>query len=79
MLNCYQSDNVCYLPVITGYQFKSPLPDGPKHEDDGGNEGKSKGVGEVCVEGELDQVVAQTKGSCCLHHGCEDPEADGRL
>lgn len=66
-------------PVTTFATSSNLLPDGPEHEDDGGDEGKGKGVCEVCVEGQLDQVVSQTKGSRCLHHGCEDPEADGRL
>lgn len=54
----------------------SYAPDGPNHENDRGNNSEGQGVGEVGVEGELNQIVAQTQCAGGLHHGCEDPEAD---
>ena len=55
------------------------LLDGPEHEDDRCNDSEGQSVGEVGVEGQFDKVMAQTQRAGCLHHGSEDPEADGGL
>ena len=56
-----------------------PLPNGPDHVYDRGEDCEGECVGEVSVEGQLDEVPAQLEGVRGLHQAAEDPEADGRL
>lgn len=58
-------------------QHQHHPPDGPYHEDNRCYDSKCKSVGEVSVEGELNQVASQAKDTSGLHKSCENPEADG--